>query len=83
MGGVDDNHVGPRLDEGCSSVHAVFRHTNGGPHEELTVFVFGCVWKLNRFFNIFNRDEAFEFPRLIDEGQFLDFMFLQDVFGFF
>ncbi len=81
VGGVDDDEVGARLDQGLGALVRVTGDADGRTDEEPAVLVLGGVRVLLGLDEVLDRDEALEDARVVDQRKLLDLVAAQQLHG--
>jgi len=79
--GVDKNGIGSRLDDAFGPFEIVFPDPDRGSDAEAAVLIFGGVEEHVALFDILRGDETGKAAILVDEGQLLDAIVMQDTAG--
>ena len=69
--------------QGSQPIHQIRADSYRSCGQQATFAIFGGVRVLLPFFDIFDRNQAFEVPFAINQWQFLDPMFAEDLFRIF
>ncbi len=83
VGGIQHQHIHPRLDEGGGARGFAFAHADGGAHAQPAHFVGAPVREIAGFDDVFNGKEAFELALFVHNRQFLDAVFMQELLRVF
>ena len=83
MGGVNANHVHARFDECRHPLQQVGRYAHGCPHAQTPQLVFARIGTVFALDDVAVRYQPHQFVVFINDGQFLNFVFLQNILGIF
>ncbi len=78
---IQDEYVDSGVDQGAGAVQLPYPDRRTDAKAAKVVFV--GVGVLDPFFDIFDRDQPFEAPFIIDDGELLDLVFVHDLLGLF
>ena len=81
--GIDHDGVHPSFDQGFYTLFSALAYTDRSAHTQTTSSVTRCIGETGLLGNVFNGNEPFEFKRIIDHQQALEFVFVQQSFGLF
>ena len=79
MGSVDDDSVGACLHQSIHTIHHIGGDTHASGHAETTILVLAGVRTFLGLHDITVGNEAHELAFLVHNGQFFDFMLLQNI----
>ena len=83
MRGIDDDGVNTSLYQSFYSLFSALANTYGSAHTQTTRSITRRIGETGLLGNVFNGNEPFEFERIIDHQQTLEFVFVQQSFGLF
>src|SRR5690606_923936 len=81
VGGVDDDEVDARLDQGLGALEGVTGDTDRGADQEPALAVLGGVGVLLGLDEVLDRDQALEHAVVVDQRQLLDLAAAQQLHG--
>ena len=79
---IYDNCVYTGINECSGTFEKITGRADRSGTSQPTEFIFGSDREVDRFLNVFDRDQSFQMAVVIDNQQLLDTMFLQLYFGF-
>ncbi len=80
-GGIDEQRVGPGVDQRLAAVDAIGPHAHGGAAAELAIVVLGGGGESDAFFDIRAGDQARQTAVRMNQRQFLDPVLIEDAAG--
>ena len=83
VGSIDNYGIHSGVYQSSGSFDRIGSNPQSGSHSQTTKFVFVGIWFLGQFGNIPKSNQANQLVFGIDNGQFFDFMSLQNHFGLF
>ena len=83
MGRIDDDNIDFGSNQGGQAIHQIRPDPYRSSGQQSAFAIFGRVRIFLPFFDIFDRNQAFEIPFVINQRQFLDPMLAENLFRIF